>query len=149
MPGPPPSSCLTPSTCVFPHSYSIFFICTSLFPSPPAFSHSLFLSWRMSCHVVPFSSQRMFASCPPCHSMSVVRTAMKNTSRTKCRGLACGGGKPGYKHLCLDCGKRFCPKCVWPSSRHACSSIAPAPEPSSGEQDSLSNKTACIARSEL
>ena len=32
MPGPLPSSCLTPSPCLFPHSYSLFFICTSFFP---------------------------------------------------------------------------------------------------------------------
>ena len=78
-----------------------------------------------------------------------VRSTMKNTSRVKCRGFACGGGKPGFRHLCPDCGKRFCPKCVRPNSRHACLPTVPAADPPAEESDALINRTSGITRSEL
>ena len=90
----------------------------------------------------PGSSIHAFANTP-------VRSTMKNTSRVKCRGFACGGGKPGFWHLCPDCGKRFCPKCVRTSSRHACLPMVPADVPPSEESELLTNKTIGIARCEL
>ena len=60
------------------------------------------------------SSTLAFANAP-------VRWTMKNTSRVKCRGFACGGIKPGFRHLCPYCGKRLCPKCVVPVQvTHVC-----------------------------
>ena len=79
----------------------------------------------------------------------VCRSPMKNSSRTKCRGFACGGGKPGFWHVCEDCGKRFCPKCVHPCCKHACI----PPEPPAGSSDDKSelrsNEPVDITRSEL
>ena len=106
---------------------------------------------QVSFHALPFpaflllklgSSIHAFANAP-------VRSTMKNTSRVKCRGFACGGGKPRFRHLCPDCGKRFCPKCVRPSSRHACLPMVPAAVPPSEESELLTNKTIGIARCEL
>ena len=88
------------------------------------------------------SSILVFANAP-------VLSSMKNTSRAKCRGFACGGGKPGFRHLCPDCGKRFCPKCVRPNSRHACLPTVPAADPPTEESDVLINRTSGITRSEL
>ena len=90
----------------------------------------------------PGSSIHAFANTP-------VRSTMKNTGRVKCRGFACGGGKPGFWHLCPDCGKRFCPKCVRTSSRHACLPMVPADVAPSEESELLTNKTIGIARCEL
>ena len=90
----------------------------------------------------PGSSIHAFANTP-------VRSTMKNTSRVKCRGFACGGGKPGFWHLCPDCGKRFCPKCVRSSSRHACLPMVPADVTPSEESELLTNKTIGIVRCEL
>ena len=75
--------------------------------------------------------------------------AKKNTSRTKCKGFACGGGKPRYKHICLECGKRFCPKCVLSSAWHKCSVIEPEPEPSGDELDSSIVKNTRVVWIEL
>ena len=79
----------------------------------------------------------------------VCLSPMKNSSRAKCRGFACGGGKPGFWHVCEDCGKRFCPKCVRPRCKHACI----PPEPPAGSSDDKSelrsNESVDITRSEL
>ena len=64
----------------------------------------------------------------PHHNMPVDRPAKKNTSRSKCKGLACENCKPGFKHLCSKCNKLFCPKCVL-SEKHNCLAIEPDPEP--------------------
>ena len=80
---------------------------------------------------------------------AIVRLSMKNSSRAKCRGFACGGGKPGFWHVCSDCGKRFCPKCVRPRSRHACVPMVPPAEPPTDESDLRTNESTGISRSEL
>ena len=106
---------------------------------------------QVSYHALPFPAFLLLKSGSSIHAFAnaPVRSTMKNTSRVKCRGFACGGGKPGFRHLCLDCGKRFCPKCVRPSSRHACLSMAPAAVPPTEDPDPPFKKPAGIARSEL
>ena len=75
--------------------------------------------------------------------------AMKNSSRAKCRGSYCGSGKPGFWHQCLMCGKRFCPKCVRPLYRHACTSLLPSTDPNEGESEPIASEATAISRSEL
>ena len=75
--------------------------------------------------------------------------AMKNSSRAKCRGSYCGGGKPGFWHYCPICGKRFCPKCVRPRYRHACTSSLPSAVSHEDESEPRTSEPIAISRSEL
>ena len=80
---------------------------------------------------------------------AVVSSPMKNSSRVKCRGSGCGGGKPGFWHVCSICGKRFCPKCVRPRYRHACMPSVPPAGPPDDESEPRTNESIVIPRSEL
>ena len=69
--------------------------------------------------------------------MPAERIAKKNTSRSKCKGHIRGGGRPGFKHLCVECGNRFCPECVKSSARHKRTVTDAEPEPSEQDRDPL------------
>ena len=134
----------------YSHPFPSSFFLTSLTWIPNLDSIPLFPP-QVSYHALPFPAFLLLKSGSSIHAFAnaPVRSTMKNTSRVKCRGFACGGGKPGFRHLCPDCGKRFCPKCVRSSSRHACLPMVPADVTPSEESELLTNKTIGIARCEL
>ena len=100
----------------------------------------------------PFACHSKHLIRMPQYNMPADRHVKKNSSRSKCKGLACGGCKPGYKHLCFECGKWLCLKCVLSNARHKCLVIEPEPEPSRDESPEPSiakNAGAALQTSEL
>ena len=105
-----------------------------LLPPRPFTLPSLVLLYIWLSYLSSFSAaysletQDMLLTSAQHHNMPVDHPAKKNTSRSKCRRLACGNGKPRFKHICNKCNKWFCPKCVL-SDKHNCLAIEPDPEP--------------------
>ena len=99
----------------------------STFLVPP---FELWYSYLSSLFVAySFVTQGILITSVPYHNMPADRPVKKNSSRSNCKGFACGGGKLGFKHVCSKCKQWFCPKCVVFSERHKCLVIEPEPEP--------------------
>ena len=121
-------------------------ICHLNLDTKPGFCRLVSLFPRLSLPLVVASTSKVQA--PGSHH-DVFLSPMKNSSRAKCRGFACGGGKPGFWHVCADCGKRFCPKCVRPRCKHACIPSVPPAGSSDDKSELRPNESVDITRSEL